>query len=220
MRPHSVLNMADARHVESDEPDRSACGHQATPRYRIYQPGRQVRHRPERSAIRQWPMSMLFVCIAAVISTRQMSISGITPRKVDEARLRTFKMRCARHREAALVGGRRLWGETHASTCADLRRAPNLAGSAIVSGRTPSAGFPALMAAAEDLLPLVDEDAAEAERISRQTDRVVAALRETASTRCCCRARWAGCSPGWTTTHTCTMSSHCKSLIAQSHRSG
>ncbi len=48
-------------------------------------------------------MSMLFVCIAAVISTRQMSISGITPRKVDEARLRTFKMRCARHREAALA---------------------------------------------------------------------------------------------------------------------
>jgi alkylation response protein AidB-like acyl-CoA dehydrogenase len=35
------------------------------------------------------------------------------------------------------------------------------------------------MAAAEDLVPLVEEDAAEAERISRQTDRVVAALRET-----------------------------------------
>ena len=48
-----------------------------------------------------------------------------------------------------------------------------------MSGRTPSAGFPALMAAAEDLLPLVEEDAAEAEQLSRQTDRVVAALRET-----------------------------------------
>ena len=48
-----------------------------------------------------------------------------------------------------------------------------------MSGRTRSAGFPALMAAAEDLVPLVEEDAAEAERISRQTDRVVAALRET-----------------------------------------
>jgi hypothetical protein len=27
MRPHSVLDVADARHVESVEPDGSACGH-------------------------------------------------------------------------------------------------------------------------------------------------------------------------------------------------
>src|SRR5258708_36321988 len=31
MGPHSVLNMADARHVESVEPDGSACGHQKYP---------------------------------------------------------------------------------------------------------------------------------------------------------------------------------------------
>jgi hypothetical protein len=43
-----------------------------------------------------------------------------------------------------------------------------------VSGRTPSIGFPALTAAAEELVPLVEKDAAEAERLCRQTDRVVA----------------------------------------------
>jgi alkylation response protein AidB-like acyl-CoA dehydrogenase len=37
--------------------------------------------------------------------------------------------------------------------------------------------FAALMSAAEELIPVVEEDAAEAERLYRQTDRVVAALR-------------------------------------------
>jgi hypothetical protein len=61
------------------------------------------------------------------------------------------------------------------STCA----AHDPPGNAIVSGRAPSVGFPALMAAAEELVPLVEQDAAEAERLCRQTDRVVAAPRET-----------------------------------------
>ena len=43
----------------------------------------------------------------------------------------------------------------------------------------PKVGFSTLMAAAEDLVPLIKEDAVEAERIFRQTDRVVTALRRT-----------------------------------------
>jgi hypothetical protein len=42
-----------------------------------------------------------------------------------------------------------------------------------VSGHKPAIGFSSLMAAAEELVPLVEEDTAEAERLSRQTDRVV-----------------------------------------------
>ncbi len=48
-----------------------------------------------------------------------------------------------------------------------------------MSGRSPSSGFPNLMTAAEEIVPVVEQDAAEAERLCRQTDGVVAALRET-----------------------------------------
>ena len=51
-------------------------------------------------------------------------------------------------------------------------------GNAVVSDRTPGDNFPALMAATEQLVPLVEEDAKEAEQLFRQTDRVVAALRK------------------------------------------
>jgi alkylation response protein AidB-like acyl-CoA dehydrogenase len=52
-------------------------------------------------------------------------------------------------------------------------------GKSVVSDRTPGDNFPTLMAATEQLAPLVEEDAKEAERLSRQTDRVVAALRKS-----------------------------------------
>jgi hypothetical protein len=59
------------------------------------------------------------------------------------------------------------------------------------------------MAAAEDLVPLIEEDAAEAERIFRQTDRVVAALRKTGIYASCCRALWVA--PSWPSPKPCAM---------------
>jgi hypothetical protein len=72
------------------------------------------------------------------------------------------------------------------STCA----AHDPPGNAIVSGRTPSIGFPALTAAAEELVPLVEKDAAEAERLSRQTDRVVASRGRRAQPRRRAASMW------------------------------
>ena len=96
---------------------------------------------------------------------------------------------------------------------------------------TPSAGFDALMAAAEELVQLVEKDAAESERLFRQTDRVVAALRETGiyamllpralggaelafgeSMRIVERLSWADGSAGW-----CTMVANVQAASGGAH---
>ena len=101
----------------------------------------------------------------------------------------------------------------------------------MASDRTTGGNFPALMFATEQLVPLVEEDAKEAERLFRQTDRVVAALREAGiyamllprelggselafadAMRIIERLAWADGSTGW-----CAMVANLQAASAGSH---
>ena len=100
-----------------------------------------------------------------------------------------------------------------------------------MSSSTLGDNFPALMAATEQLAPLIEEDAKEAERLSRQTDRVVAALRKAGiysmllprelggselafadAMRIVERLSWADGSAGW-----CTMVANVQAASAGAH---